>query len=195
MAGFQSYPCLIFFQSFYFNQLTMNIAIVGISGAVGQELLRYLETRNFPVTELHLFGSARSAGNKYKFKGKEITVKELKDNDDFKNIHIAFASAGGSISTNFADTITRHGAIMIDNSSAFRMDNEVPLVVPEVNAEAALHRPKNIVANPNCTTTQMVVALKPLNDISKAYMSQPINLHQEREQSAWKSSKSNTVNW
>ena len=145
----------------------MNIAIVGISGAVGQELLRYLETRNFPVTELHLFGSARSAGNIYKFKGQELTVKELKDNDDFKNIDIAFASAGGSISTNFADTITRHGAIMIDNSSAFRMDDEVPLVVPEVNAEAALHRPKNIIANPNCTTTQMVVALKPLNDISK----------------------------
>lgn len=145
----------------------MNIAIVGTSGAVGQELLRYLETRNFPVDELHLFGSSRSAGTTYTFNGKEVVVKELKHNDDFKGIDIAFVSAGGSTSEAFAETITKHGAIMIDNSSAFRMDNEVPLVVPEVNAEAALDRPKNIIANPNCTTTQMVVALKPIYDISK----------------------------
>lgn len=145
----------------------MNIAIVGTSGAVGQELLRYLETRNFPVDELHLFGSSRSAGTTYTFNGKEVVVKELKHNDDFKGIDIAFVSAGGSTSEAFAETITKHGAIMIDNSSAFRMDNEVPLVVPEVNAEAALNRPKNIIANPNCTTTQMVVALKPIYDISK----------------------------
>lgn len=145
----------------------MKIAIVGISGAVGQELLRILDARNFPVDELSLFGSARSAGRTYRYKGKDITVKEIKHNDDFKGIDIAFVSAGGSVSLEFAETITKYGAIMIDNSSAYRMDVDVPLVVPEVNAEAALNRPRNIIANPNCTTTQMVVALKPINDISK----------------------------
>ena len=145
----------------------MKIAIVGISGAVGQELLRILDARNFPVDELSLFGSARSAGRTYTYKGKDITVKEIKHNDDFKGIDIAFVSAGGSVSLEFAETITKYGAIMIDNSSAYRMDVDVPLVVPEVNAEAALNRPRNIIANPNCTTTQMVVALKPINDISK----------------------------
>ena len=145
----------------------MKIAIVGISGAVGQELLRILDARNFPVDELSLFGSARSAGSTYTYKGKEITVKEIKHNDDFKGIDIAFVSAGGSVSLEFAETITKYGAIMIDNSSAYRMDVDVPLVVPEVNAKDALTRPKNIIANPNCTTTQMVVALKPINDISK----------------------------
>ncbi len=145
----------------------MKIAIVGTSGAVGQELLRILDARNFPVDELLLFGSSRSAGTKYTFRGEEITVKEIKRNDDFKGVDIAFTSAGGSVSLEFADTITKHGAIMIDNSSAYRMDIDVPLVVPEVNAEDALTRPKNIIANPNCTTTQMVVALKAINDISK----------------------------
>lgn len=145
----------------------MKIAIVGISGAVGQELLRILDARNFPVDELSLFGSARSAGRTYTYKGKDITVKEIKHNDDFKGIDIAFVSAGGSVSLEFAETITKYGAIMIDNSSVYRMDVDVPLVVPEVNAEAALNRPRNIIANPNCTTTQMVVALKPINDISK----------------------------
>ncbi len=144
----------------------MKIAIVGTSGAVGQELLRVLDKRNFPVDELVLFGSSRSAGSTYTFRGKEITVKELKHNDDFKGIDIVFASAGGGTSLEFADTITKHGAIMIDNSSAFRMDDDVPLVVPEVNAEDALNRPRNIIANPNCTTTQMVVALKAIEDIS-----------------------------
>lgn len=144
----------------------MKIAIVGTSGAVGQELLRVLDKRNFPVDELVLFGSSRSAGSTYTFRGKEITVKELKHNDDFKDIDIVFASAGGGTSLEFADTITKHGAIMIDNSSAFRMDDDVPLVVPEVNAEDALNRPRNIIANPNCTTTQMVVALKAIEDIS-----------------------------
>lgn len=144
----------------------MKIAIVGTSGAVGQELLRVLDKRNFPVDELVLFGSSRSAGSTYTFRGKEITVKELKHNDDFKDIDIAFTSAGGGTSLEFADTITKHGAIMIDNSSAFRMDDDVPLVVPEVNAEDALNRPRNIIANPNCTTTQMVVALKAIEDIS-----------------------------
>ena len=144
----------------------MNIAIVGASGAVGQELLRTLEQRNFPVDSLALFGSSRSAGRKYQFRGRDNTVKELKDNDDFKGIDIAFTSAGAGTSRRFADTITRHGTIMIDNSSAFRMDSDVPLVVPEVNGDDALDAPRNIIGNPNCTTIQMVVALKPINDIS-----------------------------
>lgn len=145
----------------------MKVAIVGASGAVGQEFLRVLEERNFPLDELVLFGSARSAGNVYTFKGKELTVKELKHNDDFKDIDIALTSAGGGTSKDFAETITKHGAMMIDNSSAFRMDADVPLVVPEVNAAAALDAPRNIIANPNCTTIQMVVCLKPIQELSK----------------------------
>ena len=144
----------------------MNVAIVGVSGAVGQELLRVLEERNFPLKELTLFGSARSAGSVYKFNGKELTVKELKHNDDFRGIDFAFTSAGAGTSKQFAETITKFGAIMIDNSSAFRMDEDIPLVVPEVNAEDALNRPRCIIANPNCSTIQMVVALKPLEEIS-----------------------------
>lgn len=144
----------------------MKIAIVGISGAVGQELLSILTERNFPVESLKLFGSARSAGNKYTFNGKEIEVLELKHNDEFKDIDIAFVSAGGSISIEYATTITKHGAIMIDNSSAFRQDDDVPLVVPELNAKEALNRPRNIIANPNCTTTQLVVSLKAIEDLS-----------------------------
>jgi len=144
----------------------MNIAIVGTSGAVGQELLRVLEQRNFPLDDLVLFGSSRSAGTTYSFKGKQIKVKELQHNDDFKGIDIAFVSAGGGTSIAFADTITKHGTIMIDNSSAFRMEEDVPLVVPEVNAKDALNRPRNIIANPNCTTIQLVVALKAINDVS-----------------------------
>ena len=144
----------------------MNIAIVGTSGAVGQELLRVLEERNFPLSELHLFGSSRSAGTSYTFKGKQITVKELKHNDDFKGIDIAFVSAGGGTSLEYAETITKHGAIMIDNSSAFRMENDVPLVVPEVNAEDALNTPRRIIANPNCTTIQLVVALKAIENVT-----------------------------
>jgi aspartate-semialdehyde dehydrogenase len=144
----------------------MRVAIVGISGAVGQELLKVLEERNFPLDELVLFGSARSAGKTYTFKGKQITVKELKENDDFKGVDIALTSAGGGTSKKFAETITKHGAVMIDNSSAFRMDDEVPLVVPELNAADLQHIPKNIVANPNCTTIQMVVCLKPIEELS-----------------------------
>lgn len=144
----------------------MKIAIVGTSGAVGQELLRVLEERNFPLSELHLFGSSRSAGTSYTFKGKQITVKELKHNDDFKGIDIAFVSAGGGTSLEYAETITKHGAIMIDNSSAFRMENDVPLVVPEVNAEDALNTPRRIIANPNCTTIQLVVALKAIENVT-----------------------------
>ena len=144
----------------------MKIAIVGVSGAVGQEFLNILEQKNLPMDELVLFGSARSAGTTYDFKGKTLTVKELKHNDDFKDIDIALASAGGGTSKDFAETITKHGAIMIDNSSAFRMDNDVPLVVPEVNASDAKNAPRNIIANPNCTTIQMVVALQALENIS-----------------------------
>ena len=144
----------------------MKVAVVGASGAVGQEFLRVLDEQNFPMDELVLFGSSRSAGRKYTFRGKELTVKELKHNDDFKDVDIAFTSAGAGTSKEFAETITKYGAIMIDNSSAFRMDNDVPLVVPEVNGDDAFNTPRNIIANPNCTTIQMVVALKPLNDIS-----------------------------
>jgi len=144
----------------------MKVAIVGVSGAVGQEFLCVLDERNFPMDELILFGSSRSAGRVYTFKGKQYTVKELKHNDDFKGIDIAFVSAGGSTSVEFAETITKHGAVMIDNSSAFRMDADVPLVVPEVNPEDALTRPRGIIANPNCTTIQMVVALKAIEGIS-----------------------------
>ncbi len=144
----------------------MRVAIVGASGAVGQEFLRVLTEREFPIDELLLFGSKRSAGQKYMFRGQEIEVKELQHNDDFKGVDIAFTSAGGGISKEFADTITKHGAVMIDNSSAFRMDEDVPLVVPECNAEDALNRPRNIIANPNCTTIMMVVALQCLENIS-----------------------------
>ena len=145
----------------------MRVAIVGVSGAVGQEFLKVLAERNFPMDELVIFGSARSAGKKYEFKGKELTVKELKHGNDFKDIDIALTSAGAGISKEYASTITKYGAIMIDNSSAFRYDDDVPLVVPEVNAEDAKNRPRNIIANPNCSTIQMVVALKPIENLSK----------------------------
>lgn len=144
----------------------MKVAIVGASGAVGQEFLRVLEERNFPMDELVLFGSKRSAGKKITFKGQELVVKELQHNDDFKDIDIALTSAGGGTSKEFAETITKHGTIMIDNSSAFRMEDDVPLVVPEVNAEDCKNAPRNIIANPNCTTIQMVVALKPIEELS-----------------------------
>lgn len=144
----------------------MKVAIVGASGAVGQEFLRILAERNFPIDELVLFGSVRSAGRKYSFNGKEYEVKLLQHNDDFKGVDIAFVSAGGGTSKEFAETITKYGAVMIDNSSAFRMCDDVPLVVPECNAEDALNRPRGIIANPNCTTIMMVVVLKPLEKLS-----------------------------
>ncbi len=144
----------------------MKVAIVGASGAVGQEFLRVLDERNFPVDELVLFGSERSAGRKYSFRGKDYEVKLLQHNDDFKGIDVAFVSAGGGTSKEFAETITKHGTVMIDNSSAFRMDKDVPLVVPECNAEDALNRPRGIIANPNCTTIMMVVCLQPLERLS-----------------------------
>ena len=144
----------------------MKVAIVGASGAVGQEFLRILDQRNFPMDELVLFGSERSAGRKYNFRGKDIEVKLLQHNDDFRDIDIAFTSAGAGTSKEFAETITKYGTVMIDNSSAFRMDDDVPLVVPECNAEDALTRPRGIIANPNCTTIMMVVCLQPLERLS-----------------------------
>lgn len=133
---------------------------------MGQEFLRVLRERAFPVDELLLFGSSRSAGSRYAFKGEQLTVKELKDNDDFKGVHIALVSAGGSTSRQFASTVTRHGAVMIDNSSAFRMEADVPLVIPEVNPGDLHSIPRNLVANPNCSTIQMVLCLKPIHDLS-----------------------------
>lgn len=144
----------------------MNIAIVGASGAVGQEFLRVLTEQDFPVDNLRLFGSSRSAGQTRTFRGKEYTIEELTHDSDFSGIDIAFTSAGTGVSREYADTITRHGAIMIDNSSAFRMDPDVPLVVPEVNGDDAFDCPRNIIGNPNCTTIQMVVALNAIERLS-----------------------------
>jgi len=146
----------------------MKIGIVGASGAVGQELLKVLEQRNFPVDELRLFGSERSEGNIYKLNGKEYVVRRLvhDDGESFRGLDIVFTSAGAGISKEYAAEITKYGALMIDNSSAFRMDEDVPLVVPEVNAEDARNTPRRIIANPNCTTIQMVVALKALEDVA-----------------------------
>ncbi len=146
--------------------MKMKVAIVGASGAVGQEFLRVLDERDFPIDELVLFGSKRSAGSKYIFRGKELEVKLLQHGDDFKDIDVAFTSAGAGISKEYAEDITKFGAVMIDNSSAFRMDTDVPLVVPEVNGDDALARPRGIIANPNCTTIQMVVALKVIEDLT-----------------------------
>jgi aspartate-semialdehyde dehydrogenase len=144
----------------------MKIAIVGVSGAVGQEFLSILENHPMPIDEMRLFGSKRSADSVYKFRGEDIVVRELQHNDDFKDIDVALCSAGGSTSLEFADTITKHGTFMIDNSSAFRMEEDVPLVVPEVNGEDAFNAPRRIIANPNCTTIQMVVALAVIERLS-----------------------------
>ncbi|MCQ2266615.1 MAG: aspartate-semialdehyde dehydrogenase [Bacteroidaceae bacterium] len=145
----------------------MRVAIVGASGAVGQEFLRTLAERNFPIDELLLFGSPRSAGTTYNFRGKDITVQLLRhEPEDFRGVDIAFTSAGGGTAQEYAGDITKYGAVMIDNSSAFRMDPDVPLVVPECNAEDALQRPRGIIANPNCTTIMMVVALQALENLS-----------------------------
>ena len=144
----------------------MNVAIVGVSGAVGQEFLRVLSERSLKIDRLELFASERSAGKQITFCGKEYTIRQLQHGDDFRDIDVAFVSAGGSVSLEYAETITKHGAVMIDNSSAFRMYSDVPLVVPEVNAADALIRPRGIIANPNCTTIQMVVALNVIHQLS-----------------------------
>ena len=144
----------------------MNIAIVGASGAVGREFLRVLDEQNFPIDNLRLFGSGRSAGQTRLFRGKEYTIEELTSESDFSGVDIAFTSAGAGVSKKFADVITAHGTLMIDNSSAFRMDPDVPLVVPEVNGDDAFCHPRNIIGNPNCTTIQMVVALNAIEKLS-----------------------------
>jgi aspartate-semialdehyde dehydrogenase len=141
-----------------------HVAVAGATGAVGAEFLRLLEDRPFPLASLKLLASARSAGKKIRFKGEDITVEELTD-DSFKGVDIAFFSAGGSRSKQFAPAATEAGAVVIDNSSAFRMDPAVPLVVPEVNGEASLtHR--GIIANPNCSTIILLMALTPLHRLS-----------------------------
>ena len=142
-----------------------NVAIAGVTGAVGSIFLSILEQRNFPVKNLLPLASARSVGKRIKFKGEEIEVKELKK-DSFKGVDIALFSAGANRSLEFAPYAVESGAIVIDNSSAFRMDENVPLIVPEVNPKD-LKNHKGIIANPNCSTTIMVVAIKPIYDLSK----------------------------
>ncbi len=144
----------------------MNIAIVGAGGAVGREILKVLEGGALPVGNLRLFGSERSAGSKLAFQGKEIVIEHLTPQSDFSGVDFALVSAGAGVSREFASVITAGGATMVDNSSAFRMDPDVPLVVPEVNGDDAFNAPRHIIANPNCTTIQMVVALNPLHKLS-----------------------------
>ncbi|MDO4319024.1 MAG: aspartate-semialdehyde dehydrogenase [Bacteroidales bacterium] len=144
----------------------MNIAIVGAGGAVGREIIKVLEGGALPVDNLRLFGSARSAGSTIGFDGRDIEVELLSHDSDFSGVDYALVSAGGSVSLEYAPVITAFGTVMIDNSSAFRMDPDVPLVVPEINGADALEAPRNIIANPNCTTIQMVVALNPINQLS-----------------------------
>ena len=141
-----------------------NVAILGATGAVGQEFLNLIEERNFPFAELKMLASKRSAGKKIQFMGKEYTVEEATE-DSFKGVDIALF-AGGAASKTFAPAAVKAGAVVIDNSSAFRMDPEVPLVVPEVNPDAIANH-KGIIANPNCSTIIMVMALKPLYNVSK----------------------------
>ena len=141
------------------------VAVVGVTGAVGLEMLETLEKRNFPVSSIKLLASARSAGRKMKFKGEEITVEELTE-DSFKGVDYALFSAGGSISEAYAQACVDSGAVMIDNSSAFRMVDTVPLVVPEINPEDAFKH-QGIIANPNCTTAIMAVAVYPLHVAKK----------------------------
>lgn len=138
-----------------------HVAIVGATGAVGAEMIRCLEERNFPVSQLTLLASARSAGKKFKFKGEDIVIKEL-TKDSFKGIDVALFSAGGDISRSFARPAVDAGAVVVDNSSAFRQDDSCPLVVPEINA-ADVKNHKGIIANPNCTTAISLMALYPLH--------------------------------
>jgi aspartate-semialdehyde dehydrogenase len=142
------------------------VAVVGATGAVGREMLRTLEQRRFPVKRIVALASARTAGTKLPFGGGEITVEELKPGS-FTGVGIALFSAGASVAREYGPIAAHAGAVVIDNSSAWRMDPEVPLVVPEVNIAAAARRPKGIIANPNCSTIQMVVALKPLHDAAR----------------------------
>jgi len=139
-----------------------NVAIVGATGAVGETMLRILVERKFPIGNLHLLASERSAGEKIEFGAKKIVVEDLATFDP-AGIDIALFSAGGSVSKEYAPKFAAAGAVVIDNSSAFRYDDDVPLVVSEVNPEAAKNRPRGIIANPNCSTMQMLVALAPIH--------------------------------
>jgi len=142
------------------SQKLFNVAVVGATGAVGENILSILESRNFPVAELKLMASARSAGTKLAFRGKEITVEEAKP-DSFGGVEIALFSAGGDVSRELIPHAVEQGAVCIDNTNAFRMDPDTPLVVPEVNLDK-VNEHKGVIANPNCSTIQMVAALKPL---------------------------------
>lgn len=144
-----------------------NVAIVGATGAVGQEMVQILEERNFPVGELRLIASEKSHGKELEFKGKKVMVQKL-DENSFRGIHIALFSAGASISREFAPKAVEAGAVVVDNSSAFRMEPDIPLVIPEINGHAISdYKRRGIIANPNCTTAITLMALKPLHDISK----------------------------
>ena len=144
-----------------------NVAVVGATGAVGNEMVATLEQRKFPINKLTLLASARSLGKTLTYKGEEIPTDELKE-DSFKGIDIGLFSPGGAVSTKFAPIAAASGCVVIDNTSAFRMEPDVPLVVPEVNEHAvAQYKKKGIIANPNCSTIQMVVVLKPLHDAAK----------------------------
>ncbi|MDR1998125.1 MAG: aspartate-semialdehyde dehydrogenase [Candidatus Margulisbacteria bacterium] len=138
-----------------------NVAVVGATGVVGQEMLKVLEERKFPVNKIIPLASSRSAGARVEFQGREIVVQELKAGS-FQDVQLALFSAGSAVSEKFAPVAAQAGAVVIDNTAFYRMDPQVPLVVPEVNAGALKNRPKGIIANPNCSTAQMVVALKPI---------------------------------
>jgi aspartate-semialdehyde dehydrogenase len=144
------------------NQKLFNVAVVGATGAVGEQILRLLEERNFPINQLKLLSSERSAGSKLKFKGQEITL-EVAVPESFEGIDIALFSAGGSVSLELIPHAIKHGVVCIDNTSAYRMDSDTPLVVPEVNIDK-INEHRGVIANPNCSTIQMVAALKPLYD-------------------------------
>ena len=143
----------------------MNIAIVGATGNVGRKILEVLEKKNFPIDNLYFVASSKSAGSKLKFKGNEIEVKNL-ENFDFSKANITFFSAGGKISEQYVPTAAQE-SIVIDNSSFFRMDPDVPLIVPQVNSNDIKNMKKNIISNPNCSTAQLVIILKPLHDLFK----------------------------
>ena len=143
----------------------MNLAIVGATGNVGRKILEVLEKKNFPIDNLYFVASSKSAGSKLKFKGKDIEVENL-ENFDFSKANITFFSAGGKISEQYAPTASQQ-SIVIDNSSFFRMDPDVPLIVPQVNSSDIKNMKKNIIANPNCSTAQLVIILKPLHDLFK----------------------------
>src|SRR5947199_1847191 len=145
--------------------MSVNVAIVGATGAVGQEFLTVLAERNFPIKNLRLLASARSAGKTVEFKGQTYTIEEL-TKESFKGIQIAFFSAGGSISKEFAPAAVAAGAIVVDNTSAFRMKDGIPLVVPEVNPEQ-IHKHNGIIANPNCSTIIMNVPVWPLHKANR----------------------------